>query len=60
MTKIAPLIEIALFHGTYFLIWKAPTHFEWVVGGTSWSSFLVLHVFKDFVCTEFLFLSNLF
>ena len=53
MIEIAPLIKIAPFHGTYFLIWKAPTHSEWAVGGTSWSSFLALHIFKDFICTEF-------
>ena len=60
MIERAPLIEIAPFHGTYFLIWKASIDFEWVVGGTSWSSFLVLHIFKDFICTEFDFLSNQF
>ena len=53
MIEIAPLIKIASFHGTYFLIWKAPMHSEWEVGGTSWSSFLVLHIFKNFICTEF-------
>ena len=53
MIEIAPLIKIASFHGTYFLIWKALTHSEWAVGGTSWSSFLVLHIFKHFICAEF-------
>ena len=53
MIEIVPLIKIAPFHGTYFLIWKAPTHSEWAVGGTSWFSFLALHIFKDFICTEF-------
>ena len=47
MTEIAPLIKIAPFHTTFLLIWKAPTHFEWTVGGTSCYSFLVLHIFKD-------------
>ena len=54
------MIEIAPFHRTHFLIWAAPTHSEWAVGGTSWSSFLVLHIFKNFICTEFDFLSNQF
>ena len=53
MIEIAPLIKIFPFHGTYFLIWKVPTPSEWAVGGTSWSSFLVFHIFKDFICTEF-------
>ena len=60
MTEIAPLIKIVPLHRTFLLIWKAPTHFEWTVGGTSWSSFLALHIFKDFTCTEFDFLSNQF
>ena len=34
MIQIAPLIKIVPFDGTYFLIWKAPIHFEQVVGGT--------------------------
>ena len=54
------MIEIAPFHGSYLLIWKASIHFKQAVGGTSWSSFLVLHIFKDFICTEFDFLSNQF
>ena len=60
MIETDALIEIAPFHGTYFLIWKAPIHLEWAVGGTSWSSFLVSHIFKDFICTEFDYLSNQF
>ena len=60
MIAIVPLIEITPFHRTYFLIWKAPEHFKWAVGETSWSSFLVLHISKDFICTEFDFLSNQF
>ena len=60
MTEIAPLIEIAPFHGTYFLIRKALIQFEWAVVGMSWSSFLVFNIFKDFICTEFDFLSNQF
>ena len=60
MIEIVPLIEIAPFHGTYFLIWKAPIHFEQAVGGTSWSSFLALHILKDFMCIEFDFLRNQF
>ena len=60
MIAIAPLIEIAPFDGSYFLIWKAPIHFKRAVGGTNWSSFLVLHIFKDFTCTEFDFLSSQF
>ena len=51
--EIAPLIKIDLLHRTFFLIWEAPTHFEWTVGWTSWSSFLVLRIFKNFICTEF-------
>ena len=54
------MIAIVPFHRTYFLIWKAPEHFKRAVGETSWSSFLVLHISKDFICTEFDFLSNHF
>ena len=54
------MTEIAPFHGTYFLIWKALIQFEWAVVGMSWSSFLVFNIFKDFICTEFDFLSNQF
>ena len=60
MIEIAPLIKIAPFHRTFLLIWKAPTHFQRAVGGMSWSSFLVLYIFKDFICIEFDFLSNQF
>ena len=60
MIEIVPLIEIALFHGTYFLIWKVPIHFVWALDGTSWSSFTVFHIFKGSICTEFDFLSNQF
>ena len=60
MIETDALIEIAPFHGTCFLIWKAPIHFERAVGGTSWSSYLVSHIFKDFICTEFNYLSNQF
>ena len=59
MIETTLLIKIAPFHITFILIWKAPTHFEWA-GGTSWSSFIVLHIFKDFICNEFDFLGNQF
>ena len=45
MIEIAPLNEIAPFHGSYLLIWKGPIHFERAVGGTSLFSFLVSHIF---------------
>ena len=38
----------------------APIHFKQAVDGMSLSSFYVLHIFKDFIWTQFGFLSNHF